>query len=136
MLPRLLLIVFLLAHALIHAGFLAPRPRATAGGPAWPFVLDRPWAGSRLGLGPDRARALAATFVALTVAGFAVAALVVLGIAPGGLWAPSVAVGALASMAVLVVFFHPWLILGLAIDVGLLWAVLAAHWEPGAAALG
>jgi hypothetical protein len=134
--PRLLLTAFLLAHALIHAGFISPAPRATAGGPAWPFVLDRSWILSPLGLAPDIARVLGTAFVALTIAGFAVAALVALGVLPAGLWTPSVAVGAVASMAVLVLFFHPWLVLGVAIDLGLLWVVLVAHWEPSAAALG
>ena len=36
----------------------------------------------------------------------------------------------LASLALLVAFFHPWLIVGLAIDVVLLWATLVAAWSP------
>jgi len=135
-LPRLLLTGFLLAHALIHSGFISPAPRATAGGPAWPFALDRSWILSPLGLAPDIARMLGIGFVALTIAGFAVAALVALGIVPAALWTPSIAVGAVASMAVLVLFFHPWLVIGVAIDLGLLWAVLVAHWEPSASAPG
>jgi hypothetical protein len=135
-LPRLLLTGFLLAHALIHLGFISPAPRATAGGPAWPFVMDRSWVLAPLGLGPDTARVLGTALVALTIAGFAVAALVALGILPGALWAPSVAVGAGASMAVLVLFFHPWLILGVGIDLGLLWVVLVANWEPSSSQLG
>jgi hypothetical protein len=39
-------------------------------------------------------------------------------------------VGAGASLAMLVLFFHPWLALGLAIDAVLLWAVLANGWRP------
>ena len=40
MLARLLLAAFFLGHAVIHTGFVS-RPPATAGGPAWPFTLDR-----------------------------------------------------------------------------------------------
>jgi hypothetical protein len=45
-------------------------------------------------------------------------------------WTAGVAVGAIASLALLVLFFHPWLVLGVVIDVVLLWAVLAARWVP------
>ena len=31
----------LLAHAAIHASFIAPRPPVTAGGSIWPFELGR-----------------------------------------------------------------------------------------------
>jgi hypothetical protein len=34
-----------------------------------------------------------------------------------------------ASGAVLILFFHPWLVLGLGIDVVLTWAALAG-WSP------
>jgi hypothetical protein len=35
----------------------------------------------------------------------------------------------------LLLFFHPWLVLGIAIDLGLLWAVLVADWTPQGTAL-
>jgi hypothetical protein len=38
--------------------------------------------------------------------------------------------GAIASLGVLILFFHPWLVVGLAIDVLVLWAVLVAGWAP------
>ena len=41
---ELLVAGFLLAHAAIHVGFIAPPPPATADGPAWPFSADRAWA--------------------------------------------------------------------------------------------
>ena len=34
-------------------------------------------------------------------------------------------------VGLLVAFFHPWLIIGMGIDVALVWAVLLARWEPG-----
>lgn len=121
---------FLLAHGGIHAGFLSPRPPATAGGPAWPFELDRSWILGPLGLGGDAARLLGIALVAATFGGFALGALAAVGIAPAGLWAPAVAVGAVASMAMIALFFHPWLVLGVAIDVALLWAVFLLGWAP------
>jgi hypothetical protein len=35
-------------------------------------------------------------------------------------------------LGLLILFFHPWLALGVAIDVVLLWAVLGARWTPDA----
>lgn len=130
MLPRLLISAFLLAHAAIHAGFLSAPRAAAAGGPAWPFDLTGSWALSPLGLDPGIARTLGLALVALTMAGFALAAIAALGIGPSALWAASATVGAIASLALLLVFFHPWLALGIAIDVALLWAVLLADWVP------
>jgi hypothetical protein len=120
----------LLAHGLIHGSYLSPRPPATAGGPAWPFDLDRSRLLGALGYRGTLPRAVGVALVALTLAGFALAALATLGIVPADLWAAGVAVGAAASLAVLVVYFHPWLTLGLAIDVLLLYVVLVAGWAP------
>jgi hypothetical protein len=33
-------------------------------------------------------------------------------------------------LLLLLLFFHPWLTLGIVIDVALLWAVLVAGWRP------
>lgn len=129
MLVKLAVAGFLLAHAAIHAGFVSPRPPVTAGGPEWPFEL-RSWLLGPAGLDADTARVLGMALVALTIAGFALAAVTALGIAPSGLWPASVAIGAVASIALLGLFFHPWLVLGIAIDVALLWAVLLVRWTP------
>jgi hypothetical protein len=37
---------------------------------------------------------------------------------------------AVASVVLLVLFFHPWLVLGVLIDLGLLWGVLVAGGMP------
>ena len=130
MLPRLLIAGFLLAHGALHASFLSPRPAAPAGGPPWPFELDRSWILTPLGGDPAFTRILGVALVALTVAGFALAAIAVLGWLPVSALAPSVALGAIGSLALLGLFFHPWLIAGVAIDFAALWAVLVAGWVP------
>ena len=132
MMFRLLVAGFLLAHGAIHAGFISPRPPATAGGPPWPFELGRSWILSPLGVDPALLRVLGLALVAATLAGLALGALGALGILPASAWAPSAAVGAVASIALLLLFFHPWLVLGLLIDIVLLWAVLVAGWRPDA----
>ena len=133
---RLAVAGFLLAHALIHLAFVAPAPPATADGPAGPFPTSDSWLFSRLGVGPNEARLVAMALVAVTIGAFAVAALVALGLSPVGLWAPAVAAGSVASLALLVAFFHPWLVLGIGIDVALFWAALVAGWNPVATTSG
>lgn len=130
MLARLLVAAFLLAHAAIHAGFVSPRPVAKPGAPPWPFDLNRSWVFSRLRVRPQVVGALGLALVAATLGGFALAAVATLGILPASAWDPAVAVGSLASLALLVLFFHPWLVVGVAIDVLLLWVALVAGWSP------
>jgi hypothetical protein len=126
MLPRLLLAGFLLAHAAIHAGYLQ-RPPATAGGPAWPFELGRSWLLTPLGIGPTSMRLLGLALVVVLVAAYALAAVAAAGLLPSGLFAPAVVAGSVASLALLGLFFHPWLVLGIAIDLALLWVVMAGR---------
>jgi len=127
---KIIVALFLLAHAGIHASFISPRPAQTAGGPAWPFDLTHSWLLAPLGLGPDIARVLGLALLAVAVAGFALAALAALGPVPAGLWMPAILVGAVGSIGLLGVFFHPWLALGIVIDLVLVWAVSIARWQP------
>jgi hypothetical protein len=120
----------LLAHAVIHVAYVAPRPPATAGGPAWPFDLAGSWVLMPLGIEAGAARTLGLALVALTIGGFALAAAAAVGFVPDGLWPAGLGVGAIASLALILLFFHPWLVLGIAIDAVLLWAVLIARWAP------
>jgi hypothetical protein len=129
-LPRLLFAAFLLAQGAIHASFLSPRPPATASGPTWPFELARSWVLTPLGLQPQTTRLLGLALVAATIAAFALAALATGGVISADLWGPASAAGAVASVVLLVLFFQPWLALGVLIDLGLLWAVLVAGWSP------
>jgi hypothetical protein len=130
MVVRLAIAGFLLAHAAIHIGFISPRPPVTAGGPAWPFDVGHSWILGPLGLDATTSRALAIALIAIILGGFALAGIAAIGIAPAGLWPAAVTIGGVASIAVLVLFFHPWLLLGVAIDVVLLWAVNVANWAP------
>ena len=125
-----LLAIFLLAHGLIHASFISPRPPATAGGPEWPFELSRSWLLSPLGLDGDLSRVLGLVLLVVTVVTFSIAAASAAGLAGQTLFAPAVGAGAVASLALLVLFFHPWLVLGIAIDAVLLWAAFVARWTP------
>ena len=130
-LPSFVIAVLLAAHGLVHASFVSPAPPASAGGPQWPFDLAHSRLLAPIGLGPAATRAIGIALLVVVLAGYAAAALSVVGILPGALFVPAVVAGSVASGAMLVVFFHRWLVLGLVIDALLLWAVLAAGWLPG-----
>ena len=118
--PPLIIAAFLLIHGAIHLSYLWPRPPATATGPAWPFTLERSWLLSRVGVPPELLRMLGLALSAVTFAAFVLAAISIVGLLPTSLWAPAVALGAGSSLALLVLYFHPWLVLGMAIDAVLL----------------
>lgn len=102
----------------------------TAGGPPWPFDVGHSWILGPLGVDAVTSRALAIALIAVILGGFVLAGIAAIGFAPAGLWPIAVTIGGVASIAVLVLFFHPWLLLGIAIDVVLLWAVNVASWAP------
>jgi hypothetical protein len=128
MILNLVVAAFLVGHAAIHTGFVSPQPPAKPGAPAWPFDLGRSWLLERFGAEPGALRPLGAALVVVTVATFALAGVTVIGLLPPSLWAPLAAAGACASLALLIVYFHRWLIIGIAIDALVLWAVLIAGW--------
>lgn len=120
----------LLGHSLVHVGYLTPEPAERRGAPAWPFHLDRSWVLGRVGLDRATLRALGTGLVVVAIAGFTLAAIASLGVAPSWLWSIGVALGAAASLATLSLYFHPWLVLGIVIDVVLLWSVAIVGWIP------
>ena len=130
MIARLLVVGLVLGHGLVHAAYLAPRPPVTAGGPAWPFELGYARLLDAMGLAGEASRLIGLALVAVAIGGFALAAVAALGVAPSVVWAAGIVVGAFASLALLVLFFHPWLAFGMVIDLILLWAVLVAGWAP------
>jgi hypothetical protein len=127
----LLLSVFLAAHGLIHLSFVVPAPPRTADGPEWPFELGRTWPVTALHADPELTRIVGVGLVMGTVVVLVAAALATVGwLVPASMWGPLVVCGAALSLVTLTLFFHPWLVLGIVIDVVLLWAVVAAGWNP------
>ncbi len=129
---KLILAAFLVVHGLIHAGFLSPRPPATAGGPAWPFALDRSWLMTPIGVPPEHARLMGVALVVVTLAAYTIAGAALVGLIPSGLWPATIGLGSVASIALLGLYFHPWLVLGIVIDVALLVVVVFGNWSPTA----
>ena len=100
--------VLLVAHGLVHLLYLVDD--------APEFSLDRSW------LVPDTARhSLARGLIAATTVAFATLALAVWGV-PGlsAVWPALTVVACLLSMVLLILFWNPWLVFGVAIDIALL----------------
>lgn len=128
---RWLLAALLVGHGVVHVMFAVPAQTAAADGPSWPFEMARSWAITGAGIDAGLVRAVGYLLIAVVVAGFAAGALSAVGIiVPAGLWRPAVMLAAAASVAVLVLFFDPQLILGLGIDAVLLWVTVAGAWSP------
>lgn len=110
---RLALGGLLLAHGAVHLLYLLPVPANDAN---WPFLLDESWVipeSLRRGVGGTAAVAIAVIYV-----------LVALGVwgVPGvenGLRGLLIA-GSVASVALFVAYWHPWLSFGMLIALGLL----------------
>jgi len=125
---RLLLGGFFVAHGLVHAAVWAIPPKE--GG--MPFDPKHSWALSALGLGQS-ARSLAVTSAVLATAAFVV---VGIGVWAGqGWWRPLAIGSAAGSFALMVLYFHPWLSMGVLLDVGILSALVWTTW-PWATVIG
>ena len=127
----LVLALFLAAHGLIHASFLSPAPPRTAGGPEWPFELTRSWLVTGLQLDPALVRGVGIGLVVTSTVLLVLAGLSTVGwIVPASWWSGLTLAGAATSLGTLLLFFHPWLALGLFIDLVLVWVVVVAGWSP------
>ena len=118
----------LLGHGLVHLMYAVPESET---GSDWPFAMDRSWVTSGINLSPGMARTIGWLLIAVTIVGLAIAAAATAGIAiPAGWWQPLVVVGAAASLLALVLFFDPQLVLGLGINIALIWVAVSGVWVP------
>lgn len=123
--------LFLLAHGLIHLSYLAPAPSPGAGRPEWPFDMANSWLVTHLGMSVDLIRPLGTLLVVMVAVTLGAAGLATLGIlVPEEWWKPLVIVGAVLSAVTLAILFHPWIVLGIVIDVVLLYLVVVQGWQP------
>jgi hypothetical protein len=134
-----LLAALLFAHGWVHVMFVFPQPEpaaATAGSLAWPFDMGGSWL---IGAGLDGGlvRSVGRGLMAAVAIGFALAALSTVGlVVPAGWWAGLVVASSVGSRVLLSMFFSPALLLGYAVDVGLLWLVFGSAWSPTAIPVG
>ena len=114
---------FLIAHGLVHLLYLAPK----VDDPQFPFVPERSWFAAAVHLEVGAARAVFSSIAVVTALAYAVAGL---GVVLDAGWWPALAVaGSAASLTVLLLGFHPWLVFGVAIDVGIVALALSGGWS-------
>ena len=126
---RVLFGLFLVAHGLVHLGFVSRSPAPAPGAPEWPFEMGRSWLIGAVGHA-GLVRGIGAALVITTLVAFVGAGLAWFGILVPQAWWPALTIaGSATSLAVLVVFFHPWLVIGLAIDAALIVLVVGSGWR-------
>ena len=128
---KLIVAVFLILHGLVHAILAAtPIPNDPASNPGAFFTATtRSWLLPRLGLNDTAVQWIGIILVVLTTMGFILAGLGVLSV-PGlsMVWRTVAVVSACVSLLLLIVFWHPWLVVGVLIDIGILVALLWLDW--------
>lgn len=122
---KILLGLFLIAHGLIHASYFTPKPND----PNYPFDFSIGWF---TGLVGSNAKYVGIVLAVVTIVSFVLAGLGVLGV-PGlaAITNQLAIVGAAASLVLLVLFWHMWLIVGVLINVVLLFGILRLGWQLG-----
>ncbi len=127
-----LLASFLVGHGLVHVMFAAPPPQ-TAATPGAEFAFDpgRSWLVATGVLCTGTVKAVVLVLVAATVVGYAMAGAATAGIIIPAAWWATLVIGATAASGVLMlVGLMPGLVLGIAVDLVLVWLVLSRAWTP------
>ncbi len=131
---RTLIAIFLIAHGLVHFSLTyVPTPKPgelrTPFWPAWWRAdTDPAWLVVKMGLSNQLVRGLGSALWIITLAGFSLAGLGLLGL-PGlnQAWGVLATLGAVASLLLLGLYWHPWLVMGVAINLVVI-AGLWLHW--------
>ncbi len=119
--------IFLIAHGLVHTGLAAaPRPNIPDAKP-FTFWTSPSW--RFIELGESFARPAGKVLWIASTLLFVAAGSGVLGL-PGirEIWQGLATAGAIASLLLLLIFWHPWLVFGAVIDVGILLALIVFDW--------
>lgn len=135
---RIILVIFFIAHGYIHMSLAQvppPQPNAlrTPFFPSWwRNAVDPAWPISRLGLSEQVTRTAGWVLWLLATAAFALAGLALL-VAPAqaALWQIPAGAGSVVSIVLLALFWHPWLPVGVLLDLGILAGIFTgflSHW--------
>jgi len=131
MMVKIILAVLIIIHGLVHAGLAAaPDPNNPDSNPGAFFTsIDRSWLLSRMGFAPNTVRQIGIILVVLSTLGFVLTGMGIFGI-PGlvNIWRFIAIVSACSSLLLLTLFWHPWLPVGVASDLGVLIALIVFHW--------
>ena len=128
---RTVLGIFLIGHGIAHAGLAsAPDPSDSDTNPGAFFTQrGRSRLFQYLDLDPLLVQRTGVVLVVISSVGFILVGMGVLGV-PGlkMIWQGLVLISAVTSLILLFLFWHPWIILGVVIDVGLIFLVVLNGW--------
>ena len=125
--------IFLIAHGLVHAGLAAaPNPSDANAKPGTFFSsVERSWLLPQLGLNSTTVQWVGITLVALSTLGFVLAGLGIFGVVGlSSIWRAMAVIAAGVSTLLLILFWHPWLPIGVLINAGILTTLLWVKWPP------
>jgi len=128
---KTLIAIFLIAHGLVHAGLAAaPNPNEPDTKPGAFFTsINRSWLPPKLEIDAVIVQWIGIILVAFATLGFVLAGLGIFGVTGlNEIWRTVAVVSAGVSLLLLVLFWHPWLIVGVLIDISILIALLWAKW--------
>ena len=124
---RTIFSLFLIAHAGLAAAPIPGDPDPKPG--AFFTEVTRSWLFQKLGLDPGFVRLVGIILVALSTLGFVLSGLGALGV-PGlsEIWQAAAGLAAAFSLILLILFWHPWIIVGVLIDIGIVFLSLGGKW--------
>jgi hypothetical protein len=125
------LAIFIIAHGLVHSILaVAPNPADPNPKPGAFFTsVDRSWLLPQLGLSAPAVQWIGITLVVLSTLGFVLTGLGVFGVAGlSVVWRTVAITSASISLVLLITFWHPWLPVGVLIDIGTLVALIVLKW--------
>lgn len=117
--------LFLMAHGWVHATYFYPKPDD----PSYPFDLSKGWFAQVVG---DWGKNIGVALALITVATLLLAGFGVFGwLGLGDYWRVLATTGLVSSTLLLILFWHPWLILGFVFNALLLVGMYQFGWPFG-----
>lgn len=133
---RWVIAILLIIHGLIHAGVAtAPDPSEGEAGEPFRFFLgeDRSWLLRLLGVSDNVSWWIAVAMITLTTLGFVAAGILL--IAKSSIWREFAVGTSLLSLLFIAAYWNRYLPVGVAVNAGIIIALVWAHW-PGEDMLG
>ena len=128
---RTILGIFLIGHGIAHGGLAsAPDPSESDSTPGAFFTQKgRSRLFQYLDLDPVLVQRIGIGLAGISIVGFILTGMGVLGV-PGldMIWQGLALISAVASLILLILFWHPWIILGVVIDIGLILLAVLNSW--------